>query len=200
MLTRPAALVKRLPPVATYAVEACRSLTAEQLASVVASMRQVTSFNASGGRSIDSAATMFSGSQRSRLRSVSAPFVVFGYVPAGFQLLKFNAEPGTGRGPGGFGGYAFTIGRGAAYINVDVSTGGWGGADVPIQDLSVPVHSRLLGETRLVHEQGMNAGCFGPKDVLLTLPLDVAALSMQACGVSPYEVKRVLESARIVRP
>jgi hypothetical protein len=200
MITRPAGLVKRPPQAATYAVESCRSLNADQLAGIVASMRQVTSFNASGSGSHDSAATMFSSSDRSRLRSVSAPFVVFGYVPASFQLLRFNAEPATGHGPGGFGAYEFRIGHGAAYIDVDVSTGGWGGADAPMQDLSVPVHSRLLGETRLVHEQWMSADCLGPKNALLMLPLDVAALSFKACGVPPYEVKRVLESARIVRP
>ncbi len=32
------------------------------------------------------------------------------------------------------------------------------------------------------------------------LPLDVVAISVRACGVSPYDVKRALESARIVRP
>jgi hypothetical protein len=200
MTTRPVALVKRPPPAATYAVESCRSLTADQLASVVASMRQVTSFNVSGSRARDSAATIFSTSQRSRLRSVFAPLVVFGYVPAAFQVLDFNAEPGTGHGPGAFGAYRFRIGHGGAYIDVGVTTGGWGGADVPMQDLSVPVHSRLLGETRLVHEQGMNAGCFGPENPLLMLPLDVAAFSFTACGVSPYAVKRAVESARIVRP
>lgn len=200
LLTHPEDLIARTPTAATrYNVEACRAFTPDVFRLLVSTMHPVASVETSTPFFTDSQLRKFSDDQRARLRSVSAPLVVFS-LPFGYSVGDVVTHAATWHDVPRYGDYTVRYESGRRHIDVNVTTGPWQPSDHLARDLSVPVHSGILGETRLVRRNDSSSECLQTKDPYLLLPLDLVAVQIEACGIPPPTVKRILESARLVTP
>lgn len=183
---------------ATYEFIACNSLTAAQLTDVINSAQPISAVHASPPvRTPDSLLSSLSDAQQKSLQTMPMPVALFSYVPPGYHIVA--VETSIQRGPGGIN-YHVTYGDGRGTIKIEGTTGGLGSSDLPMQRLSIPVHSLLLGETTLVANKG------GDEPDCITHSVEALSIDLQGgyfvkgCHVRPYELKRVIESARLVRP
>lgn len=197
----PVMLPARVPPsFRIYAVQGNAGYYADaRLADFIQSTRRFTRFPASPPGADPNAAVWqgFSAPQRTALRTLPMAVVLTSYLPSAYRVVRVRIA--NARGPGGVN-YSVTYSNGRGTIEFYGRNGGWGDADVPMRQLNVPVHSTLLGEAFLVaHKGDAPADCITHRSMALTISL-MLGYQIKGCRVPPYELKRVIESARLVRP
>ncbi len=212
--TTVSSVLRQPSDIAVYEVRDCGSLSPDGLKSVASSMRTVANSapQAPARTAAGSASAMLSEQQRAGLRATRVPVVLYSWLPGGMRLR--SVESSARRGPGGTG-YAITFGDGNRTLSVE-STGGLGGADVPIGSLFVPVSTHVFGSGHIVPDPDDRTGrCLGvltnstspfaeegrrsidASSFFIAIPGGNVRVS--ACGVPPYAFKRAVESLHVVR-